>query len=159
MGCGATKESISVKKSIVIEEPVSSTPDPTVLEDLSRPKRPQPQVGNVENFVVVWLDAAIDSNVDTKKSKEQLQKIINVVKTFADLQECHTFINTVKDEKIFLIVSSALGEQFVPIVQDAVQVDSIYIFCSNKEKHENYIRSVIWRDRLSYERRRYGGHA
>jgi hypothetical protein len=138
MGCGASKSSVIVQESAVTENLASNlsvqTPDPP-----PRSTRPQPQVDNVENFVVVWLDVAIGSNKDTQKSKEQLQQIVNTIKTFTDPDECRTFINGVKDEKVFLIVSGNVGEQFIPTIQNASQIDSIYVFCSNKEKHENWI--------------------
>lgn len=105
MGCAASVSSADVKK------PVSPSPVPST-SDLRRLQRPQPQVDNVENFVVVWLDAAIGSNTDTQKSKDQLQQLVNAVKIFTNPDECRTFIESVKEEKIFLIVSDALGEQY-----------------------------------------------
>lgn len=105
MGCAASVSSADVKKP-VSPSAVPSTPD------LRRLQRPQPQVDNVENFVVVWLDAAIGSNTDTQKSKDQLQQLVNAVKIFTNPDECRTFIESVKEEKIFLIVSDALGEQY-----------------------------------------------
>jgi len=146
MGCGASKAPVSIQEPTVVEEPVSrlpvqTPPPPPPSPDLPKSTRPQPQVDNVENFVVVWLDASIGSNTDTEKSKDQLQQHINVVKTFTDPEECRTFINGIKDEKIFLIVSGTLGEQFVPTAQEVTQIDSIYVFCSDKEKHENWTAS------------------
>jgi hypothetical protein len=131
MGCGPSNE-----EPIVIEEPASSSPIQTLPSDLPKPTRSQPQVGNAENFVIVWLDASIDINTDTKKTKEQLQQIANIIKMFTDPEEYRTFIGSIKDEKIFLIISGTLREQFVPTVQEATQIDSTYVFCSNKEKHE-----------------------
>ena len=131
MGCAASVSSADVKK------PVSPSAVPST-SDLRRLQRPQPQVDNVENFVVVWLDAAIGSNTDTQKSKDQLQQLVNAVKIFTNPDECRTFIESVKEEKIFLIVSDALGEQFVPAVHDMTQLDSIYVFCSNKEKPQQW---------------------
>ena len=115
MGCG---RSIPVKD--VVKPVVPSPKDPVRLG------RPQPQVDNIKNFVVVWLDATIGSNTDTQKSKDQQQRLINVVKIFTDPDECRAYINSVKDEKIFFIVSSALGVQFVSTVQDLLQLHSIY---------------------------------
>jgi hypothetical protein len=128
-----------ITEKSVPRSPVQTSPPP----DTSRPRRPQPQVDNVENFVVVWLDASIGSNTDTQQSKDQLQELVNVVNTFTDPEACRNFINGVKDEKIFLIVSGTLGQQFVPTVQEVTQIDSIYVFfCSDKGKHENWTGNV-----------------
>jgi len=43
-----------------------------------------------------------------------------------------------KDEHFFLIVSGTLREQFIPTAQEVTQIDSIYIFCSDKGKHQNW---------------------
>jgi hypothetical protein len=93
----------------------------------------------IENFIVIWLDSTIsESNEDTQNSITQLRHIINSVETFTNPTECLDFIKHIQNEKIFLIISGSLGEQFLPLIEDNIQIDSIYIFCKNKTKHESW---------------------
>jgi tetratricopeptide (TPR) repeat protein len=97
------------------------------------------RIGVVENFIVVWLDSNISpTNKDYRNSITQLRRIVNSIKTFIDINECVTFLKQIKDEKIFMIVSGHLGEQIAPIVEDFSHLDSIYVFCCNKSKHEKW---------------------
>jgi hypothetical protein len=47
-------------------------------------------------------------------------------------------MNKIKDEKVFLIVSGSLGQQLVPKIEHDTNLDSIYIFCWDKLKHEQW---------------------
>src|SRR5271167_4285411 len=103
----------------------------------TKPRRP-PNVRMVQNFHLVWLDGSIDeiNNDDCRKSITQLRQVVNNVNTFTDADECIDFIIDIKQEKTFMIVSEALCQMIVPIVQDLSQVSSVYIFCGNKAPHE-----------------------
>jgi hypothetical protein len=63
---------------------------------------------------------------------------MNSVKTFTNPTECLDFIAEIQNEKIFLITSDSLGERFIPLIDDKIQIDSIYVFCTNKIKHESW---------------------
>ena len=118
----------------------TSATDLTVPESptgLPTPSRPQPQVNNVENSVIIWLNTAADASIDEKKGKEQLQQIASVVKITTDPSECLALMDSIKDEKIFFIVSGASGENFIPSIQDRPQIDSIYVFQSKKDKESS----------------------
>ena len=39
-----------------------------------------------------------------------------------------------------MIISGALGQHIVPRVHNLTQVDSIFIFCSNKKRHEEWAK-------------------
>ena len=39
-----------------------------------------------------------------------------------------------------MIISGALGQHIVPVVHNMSQVDSIFIFCSNKQYHEQWTK-------------------
>jgi tetratricopeptide (TPR) repeat protein len=96
----------------------------------------------VQNFHLVWLDGSIDemNNDDCRNSITQLRQVVNTVNTFIDVDECIEFINGIKKEKTFMISSGALGQTVVPKVHDKSQVNTIYIFCANKSRHDKWTK-------------------
>ena len=48
-----------------------------------------------------------------------------------------------KDENIFLIVSGALGSTSVPKVHPVSQINSIFVFCGNKSRHEQWAKDWV----------------
>ncbi len=105
------------------------------------PRRP-PNGRMLQNFHLVWLDESIDeiNNDDCRNSITKLRQVVNTVNTFTDVDECIGFINDIKEEKTFIISSGALGQTTVPVVHDKPQVSTIYIFCSNKARHEKWAK-------------------
>jgi hypothetical protein len=96
----------------------------------------------VQNFHLVWLDGSIDevNNDDCRNSITKLRQIVNTVNTFIDADECINFIDSIKEEQAFMICSGALGQTTVPRVHEKPQVNSIYIFCGNKTRHEQWAK-------------------
>ncbi|CAF1448492.1 unnamed protein product, partial [Didymodactylos carnosus] len=98
------------------------------------------QQPNFEDFLVAWLDTNIEKPDTLCDRKTQLSSIINRVKQFDNPVDCINYISTIDEEQIFLITSGALGETTVPLVHDCSSVVCIYIYCSYKEKHENWTK-------------------
>ncbi|CAF3411773.1 unnamed protein product [Rotaria socialis] len=47
---------------------------------------------NVENFLLIWLDASLDIKSDSgDKSKEELQRLVNNIEMFSDSRLCIDF--------------------------------------------------------------------
>jgi tetratricopeptide (TPR) repeat protein len=91
----------------------------------------------VQNFLLIWVDARIDkSQQDCQNTLTQLRNVVNDINIFTQSDRCIKFLNAVKDEKAFVIVSGSLGEDLVPIIHGLPQLDAIYIFCGNKSRHE-----------------------
>jgi hypothetical protein len=61
---------------------------------------------------------------------------MNTVITFTDSEECIQFIEEMRNDKVCMIISGSLGQHIVPRVHSKSQVDSIFIFCGNKNRHE-----------------------
>ncbi|CAF1148463.1 unnamed protein product [Didymodactylos carnosus] len=99
---------------------------------------PERNERNLEAHTVVWLDANVDKTDDNAKTKVKLRRTINYLKTFDNLDVCLMYMSNIKTEKVFLIVSGSLGEKIVPLIQQMPQVESIYVFCSNKTHHEKW---------------------
>ncbi|CAF4258785.1 unnamed protein product, partial [Rotaria sordida] len=104
---------------------------------------PEPVRRVIQNFLLVWLDANIDeTKEDFKNSLQHLRKLVASITTFKDPQQCVNFFSEIKKEKIFLIVSGALGRQIVPEIQAMPQLETIYVFCDNEAYHEEWTKTV-----------------
>ncbi|CAF3593551.1 unnamed protein product [Rotaria socialis] len=94
----------------------------------------------VQNMLLIWLDANInDNNADSQNTITQLRQVINTIEAFDDGENCIQFLEEIRDEKACMIISGSLGRHIVPRVHDMSQVDSIFIFCSNKRYHERWV--------------------
>ena len=103
----------------------------------------------VENMMIIWLDGTLEKpNESSLKSLGQFRRVINIVQTFTDLETCFNFVSTVKDEKIFFVVSGSLGPQIVPRIDAFNQIHSIYIFCGNKANHETMDKTIYKKSKV-----------
>jgi hypothetical protein len=104
------------------------------------PARRRADIPMVQNVVLIWLDNSIDEgNDDCQNTLTQLRRIINAVSTFTGGDECFEFITkNSSQEKVCIIVSGALGHLIVPLIHNMSQVDSIFVFCGNRKRHEEW---------------------
>jgi tetratricopeptide (TPR) repeat protein len=106
------------------------------------PRSPQrANIKMVQNVLLIWLDSNIDdNNEDCRNTVVQLRRVVNDINTFGDCEQCIQFINTINDNKVCMIISGSLGEHIVPRVHNMYQVDSIFIFCGNEKRHEQWTK-------------------
>ena len=94
-----------------------------------------------QNVFLVWLDADIDEySVSYENTISHFRSAINNINTFTDEEKCIQFLEDIGDEKVCMIISGALGQQIMPRVHDLSQLDSIFIFCSNKKYHKRWVK-------------------
>ncbi len=74
----------------------------------------------------------------------KLRQVVNTVKIFTDVDECIDFITDMKEEKISMIISSALDQIVIPITHDIPQINTIYIFCGNEIRHEQWFKVKVF---------------
>jgi tetratricopeptide (TPR) repeat protein len=104
-------------------------------------RRRRANIKMVQNVLLIWLDSNIDdNNEDCRNTVVQLRRVVNDINTFGDGEQCIQFINTINDNKVCMIISGSLGEHIVPRVHSMSQVDSIFIFCGNKKRHEQWTK-------------------
>ncbi|CAF3120629.1 unnamed protein product [Rotaria socialis] len=95
-----------------------------------------------QNILLVWLD----SNIDLVNDRESIamisrfKKIVNNINAFKDADECIRFLRDTKEHQMFMIASGSLGEITVPVVHDLPQLNTIYIFCGNQARHEQWAK-------------------
>ncbi|CAF3972760.1 unnamed protein product, partial [Rotaria sp. Silwood1] len=115
--------------------------DQTLAVSRDATQRRRVNIQKVQNALLIWLDNNIDSNSkDYQNTIIQLRRAINNISTFTDSDQCIEFIQTINDNKVCMIMPGFLGQHTVPCVHNMSQVDSIFIFCGNKKRHEQWIR-------------------
>ena len=90
----------------------------------------------VQNFHLVWLHGNIDDMNDQHfRSIMQLRELINTINIFTDIDRCIDFI-TDNNEAAFVIISGITSQMLISIMEDIVQVSSVYIFCETMSQSE-----------------------
>ncbi|CAF1171764.1 unnamed protein product [Rotaria sordida] len=97
----------------------------------------------IQNFVLVWLDPNINGklNDEHREIVSQVRSIISNMKIFSDVDQCVDFLRKIKNEKAFMIVSGVLGQQVIHRIHNISKLDSIYVFCGLKLKHEQWAQN------------------
>ncbi|CAF0878139.1 unnamed protein product [Rotaria sordida] len=94
-----------------------------------------------EKFIIFWLEPNLNNL--NEKLISQIRSIVNTIKFFTDIDQCVKTLIEIKDVKVFLIVSNSLAQQIVPVAQQFIQVDSIYIFSNHKSINEQWSEAYI----------------
>ncbi|CAF1098951.1 unnamed protein product [Adineta ricciae] len=99
---------------------------------------------NLETFSLAWLDEEVDSTEENKQIQQQLQQIINHLKTFHDRQQCHDYITSLfPHDRLVLIVSSRCGQELVPQIHSLRQVSAIYVYFIDGQANEQWTKRFI----------------
>ncbi|CAF4523009.1 unnamed protein product, partial [Rotaria sp. Silwood2] len=96
----------------------------------------------IQNFLLVWLDAQIDESTnDFYNSIKHLRQTVNTIEIFDDENECINYITQIENEKAFFIISGALCQSVVPRVHQLNQLYSVYVFCRQPSKYEEWAKN------------------
>ena len=105
----------------------SSNPDPSRTRH--RPAK----------FRLIWLsDNIAELEKRFQESFTNLQRTFNSIDKFSDENHCVDLLTDLSHVKVLMIVSGALGKRIVPFVHDFCQVNSIFVFCQNKPRHDRW---------------------
>ena len=80
----------------------------------------------VEDFVIVWLNPSLDQDPAKTGKIQELKKHVNLVVTCTHLEQCQDFINDIKDEKVFVIVSGSLVKEVTSKTLKFPKAESVY---------------------------------
>ena len=131
----------STGKVPIVELPIPPTPSTPPAPAKEVEKSDLINVQTVQDAVLIWLDGTINKNNPGCRSNiRRLQHTVNDTRTFTKEQECMDFLEKSVDKKVYMIISGVLGQQVVPLVHNLAQVDTIFIFCFNREQNENWIK-------------------
>ncbi|CAF1490609.1 unnamed protein product [Rotaria sp. Silwood1] len=104
---------------------------------------PRPRRRELQNSMLVWLDTDFDESKDNYKiSIQHLRNILETVTTFTVIDECIDFLSDIENKNVFMIISGALGQHLIPVIQECPQLVSIYIFCDNQVIHERWAKTM-----------------
>ena len=106
----------------------------------------------VPNTLLIWLDSNIDESAPNYQNTiGQLRGAMNSVKVFTEIDACVKYLSSISNSKVFMVISGGLGEKIVPQIHDLDQVDTIFIFCSNRAYHEKWAKNWSKIDRIFTE--------
>ena len=104
---------------------------------------PHPTRRILQNSQLIWLDSDFnEANSHFKESLEKLHQTVTSITTFTDADECVEFMDDIEEGKIFLIVTGSLGQYVVPCIETMSQLESIYVLCDNKVRHEGWASRI-----------------
>ena len=87
----------------------------------------------VQNVLLIWLDNSIDVNSADGQSKMfELQRISDTIYTFDDQDQCIDFLTDTHTDEAYMIISGALSQNIVPVIQNVAQLKSIFILCQEQ---------------------------
>ena len=87
----------------------------------------------LENYLIICL-------VDTKHKRfDELRSIVNTVQQFTDLDQCIQYIEEIKHEKIFLIMSPRFTVHMASLKKQFSQLHSIYVFSDDEQSKSKEI--------------------
>ncbi|CAF1403654.1 unnamed protein product [Adineta steineri] len=93
--------------------------------------------GNQESITLIWFDKSIDLNSkDIQLTKTMLKEINDYIILFTNIDVCIQYIESIKSEIIFLIVSGSDAHNLLSKIHNLRQIDSIFIFCMDKLKYD-----------------------
>lgn len=96
---------------------------------------------NMEDVTVIWLDSRLNVSLDCFDTQIRLRRMIDHLFTFNSNDAFLEYFNSeIQPEQIFLIVSGKDGEFVVPQIHSSPRISSIYIFCNNISKHEQWTK-------------------
>lgn len=94
---------------------------------------------DLEGSSLIWLDATMTECHENVNAQSQLRKLVRHFKTFTNCEECEQYIRSVSvQDQIILVASGRLGEVIVPRIHQIQQVSSIYIYCLDRAKNEQW---------------------
>ncbi|CAF1261827.1 unnamed protein product [Adineta steineri] len=102
----------------------------------------QPRQRMAQNYLLIWVDASIDEEKkDCQDTLTQLKNVVNDVSLCTEPDQCIQALNKVDKQQAFVITSGSLGQHLVPEIHGMPQLDTIYIFCGNKSRHEGWTQN------------------
>ncbi|CAF3577351.1 unnamed protein product [Rotaria sp. Silwood1] len=113
---------------------LASTSLSTVAKDLNLQE-------NLESTRLIWYDSNIDKTNDTKETMKELREINNFIVFHIDLKTCIDYIESITNEKIFLVTSGRDALNILIRIHALKQIDSIFIFCLKPEKYQYLLQT------------------
>jgi len=92
---------------------------------------------NQEDITLIWYDENIDAYDQPEEKIKLLQSVNNYVVICSDMNTCSTYINQIRTEKVFIILSGRTADEMLNKIHDFRQVHSIYKFSMCINEHDD----------------------
>ena len=93
-----------------------------------------------QNMSLIWLNAN-ENTPDHQNTLAQLRRTVHSIQTFTDRTKCIEFLENIHDKKACMIISGSASQQIVPQIHNLDQLDTIFIFCRDKQFHEIWTKN------------------
>jgi hypothetical protein len=90
---------------------------------------------NKETFTLIWFDpnkGEYEIEIDTMKT---LRAINDYILVYTNYKECISYIESVKNENIFLVISGTWAPFVLSSIINLKQLEVVYIFDTDREQH------------------------
>jgi hypothetical protein len=89
-----------------------------------------------EDVTLIWVDRDANESTDCLHTQNCLRAVVNDLKVFECERQCIDYLEWIAPEKtIFLLISGLLAESVLSRTHSIPQLDAVYIFCLDHEKH------------------------
>ncbi|CAF3875833.1 unnamed protein product [Rotaria sp. Silwood1] len=102
--------------------------------------RPNEVTDNKEDVQLIWLDGKMDDSPNYLHTKTMLIELNPAAQFYSDFDRCLDLIKSIKDEQIFLIVSSAFAQRILSQIYNHRTLVAIFIFSVNHQNHEPLLK-------------------
>lgn len=103
---------------------------------------------------ILWLDPSANTAEDTRTAQKQLRTIIPHLKTFEDEVEFQQHLRSISiNKRLILIVNGRLGKEVVPRIHHMPQISSIYVYCMDKKRNEQWAKDY---SKVEFSKNSYG---
>jgi hypothetical protein len=95
---------------------------------------------NLKTYSLIWLDASVNFE-ENIHAQQKLRLLTNYLQTFDELDQCEKYIQSVSSQdRIVLIINDDLSSRLIPQIHQFQQVNSIYIYCLDKDFNQKRIQ-------------------
>lgn len=95
--------------------------------------------GNLETYSILWIDPFVNDVKEYVDAQQRLRTAINYIRTFKTTENCEDYIQSIPDQdRVFLIINSQLGEEFVPKIHQYRQIFAIYIYINDEKRNTQW---------------------
>ena len=111
-----------------------TTPSPSAKSAVSNGEY---TVADKESITLIWFDPKIETHHDSTLTQQRLREINDSVVFHTELQSFLTYIDSIENEKVFLVTSGACAMELLSRIHDLHQIDRIFIFCMKISKYQH----------------------
>ena len=120
------------------KEAVSTSGMGAISGTVPSPGTSESQKSRSQSYLLIWTDSSFDEKKqDCQNTLRNLRSVVNEVHQLITPAQCVSVLNEMNKRRAFVVASGALGREIVPEIHDIQRVDTIYIFCANKNDTKN----------------------